>query len=199
MSRASRLLATAVSAVVLLGAVAVGAPAFTFELSPAGSIQASSNGPITFGSGVQVACDVTFDGTLAPRLEAVEGAHLGSITRVSVTRCSGGAVEGVYNLPWSLELHSIEGTMPNEVTGIAANIEDVGITISTFGGLVRCSYTRLWKIIVVPIFIRPYLIPVIFYTSGLDAQFDRGSALCPRSLSAAGEFALTPNQTLAVS
>jgi len=136
------LAALALAWIALLAGVGVAA-ARTWEIAPAGSNQATSNGRLTFSaSEASVSCAVTLLGTLASRAEGTVGAReprtnprIGSFTSGRVSECSGGEVRLLFpERSWQLYMEGFEGSTAYVYA------QNAQLLVTAAGGLVRCQY-----------------------------------------------------------
>lgn len=200
MSKLKLLFAAAV-ALVAFAAVASSASAFTARVEAGGNITSVSLGKITFGSGPEIECNLTMRGTLARSVELTANATMGAINEVRWANCTGGTVERVLNLPWSLTVNRINGTLPDSATGIYFNLVGTAFNLSTFFELVNCLYAGTARAT-----LATNDTGTNTYTSGLIRAdetvllpFIRGSGLCPEEGGFAGTFRLEAQQSITVS
>ncbi|HEX4806893.1 MAG TPA: hypothetical protein VFU94_13425 [Conexibacter sp.] len=129
-------------ALVALAAAATSATAASLQASPGGAITATSLGKLTFSAGsLSIECNLTMTGNLLrTAISKTAGTKMGEINTVSWANCTGGEVETVLNLPWTLAYSSINGTLPEGVTGINFEIVNSSFELSAFGGFFGCLY-----------------------------------------------------------
>lgn len=203
MGRAKHLLLATACAVVALGWDAGGAGAYDMDdIDPAGSVSMPSAGKVSFGETPQVSCNITLNGSIEPEVQMIRGEDLGSVTSVSIRNCEGGSISAVLDLPWPIEYESVEGTLPNEITGLVGNMEGVALNVSVFGGIVNCLYSGLYRVYIAtfPIFLSRWgvLAVIILPEDALRLALARGSMLCPAELVASGEFSISPEQVFEI-
>jgi hypothetical protein len=107
---------------------------------PAGSISATSSAVTFEGSGVRVICPVTLSGTFDEDPIAVESGTLGSISGVTVGRCTNGTFGSALGLPWTMNLQGGLGTLPEAATGLRVTIPSAALSFSQFGAAIGCLY-----------------------------------------------------------
>ncbi|HEX4807268.1 MAG TPA: hypothetical protein VFU94_15315 [Conexibacter sp.] len=131
----------ALCAALLLLAVGSSAAA-TWDVITEGSVRLASLGKLTFtAGGLSLECNVTLTTTFTSRDVPVrEGEALGSVTGASWSNCTGGELETVLALPWSITYRSFAGTLPEELTSLRTTINGFAWRLSTFGGFVGCLY-----------------------------------------------------------
>lgn len=120
------------------------ASAITANVSRGGAVNAT--GTSTFeGSGISIVCPLTLATNLSTGpITVARGNSLGSITGVTIGACTGGSVERVLALPWSLTINdtlpTIERLTTTNATGVLMNINGASFNLSTFGGFLNCLY-----------------------------------------------------------
>lgn len=129
-------------ALVALAAAATSATAASLQTSPGGAITATSLGKLSFVAGeIRIECNLTMRGNLlTTAISKVAGTKMGEITAINWANCVGGEVEAVLNLPWNVIYTSINGTLPEGVTGVNFEIVNTQFELSTFGGFFACLY-----------------------------------------------------------
>jgi hypothetical protein len=199
MSKVKLLFAAAI-AIVAFAAVASSASAYRAAVSRAGAISSVSLGKITFGSGPEVECNLTLNGTLASSVELTAGTSMGAINEVRWANCTGGTVGGVLGLPWNLSVDSIGGTLPNEATELYFDLRGSAFNLSVFFGIVNCLYAgdSSATLAVNDTGTNTYTSGLITADETIQLPFIRGSGACPEEGGFAGTFNLT-SQTLTVS
>jgi hypothetical protein len=141
----SKMLLTALLALVALTAVASSATAASISIRPGGAITATSNGKMTFESnvfGLGPECRVELIGSLnTGPINKVAGASLGSISSARVTECTGGAASALFRSPttWGLTYNSIAGTLPEAVTSALLFVNSAQFLVEIPGGA-NCLY-----------------------------------------------------------
>jgi len=161
------------------------------EVTAAGEVTLASLGKLTFsgGGGADIACNVTFtgslEGTYVAEASAEAGAEMGSITSFSTANCSGGSVERALSLPWTLRFNSTSGSMPEEVTGQLFGISGFAINFSTFFEFVNCLYAGTPTASVEYSGSSPFESGLVAFL-GARLAFVRGSELCPGSVTLRG-------------
>lgn len=190
-----------VSALLIMSACA--AAAHNATISNGGEISSPSSGKATFASGeISVTCNTTYSGTFATSVSSIEqelGQTLGSLRSAIWNECSGGELGAFQELPWPMEYASETGALPNEVTGITYRIRNYTITLSTFGGFVRCTYRG--TITATMALTRTRTAGV--YTSGSVRKTGTltkvSGTLCPSTKTITVTETLSPTQTITIS
>ncbi len=128
------------AALLLLAAGSSGAA--TWDIVTEGSARLFSLGKATFTAGeLSLECNLTLTSTFSSRdIPVREGEQLGSVTGASWANCTGGDVEAVLGLPWSITYRSVGGTLPEELTSLRATIDGFAWKLSIFGGSIECLY-----------------------------------------------------------
>jgi hypothetical protein len=164
------------------------------SISPAGSVTASSLGKLTFTAGTTtISCNVTMRGTLEEVVIETAGDHVGSVSEVTWATCTGGELERVLGLPWSLGYSSILGTMPNGLTGELYTINEAGMRFSILSGFVRCLYKGNVGALVALSGTNPYRTGLITLL-GTELSRIEGGESCPVTGRLSGTLALSPAQ-----
>jgi hypothetical protein len=138
-----RVLLTAGMTLVALLAMGGVAAAANATISPAGEIGAVNLGKLSFtGGGITVRCNLTIQSTLARGpIELARGRTFGRTFEVKIAECEGGQVSApLLNLPWTLTIESILGTIPSAITGLLFTLQRASFNLSVFGGFVNCLY-----------------------------------------------------------
>ncbi|HEX4806892.1 MAG TPA: hypothetical protein VFU94_13420 [Conexibacter sp.] len=130
-------------AAALLAIGAAPSTAASLSFRPAGSITATSLGKLTFAMGsLTIECNYTLTGRLATGpIAKTAGASVGEITEVTWAGCTGGEIETVLNLPWTVVYSSIDGTLPEAVSAVRLAIDGWSWELSTFGGFAGCLWS----------------------------------------------------------
>lgn len=133
--------AIAVLAVLLLGpGSAYAEPGLVFE--PAGAMTATSLGALTFTSPVAtISCALSLSGSLNASTTGFDGGVGGTISRATVSSCSGATVTTRTETPWTLLVGAKLGTLPI-LTGIGLGFynADFLFEMNIFGLTARCEY-----------------------------------------------------------
>lgn len=138
MSAYRKLLVVAALATVTLTIAVSGAGATitSLSISRGGSISQASEGLVTFreSGGVEIRCRLTLRGsyvTTAVRLEQT----LGQVTSVTWESCSGGTIEAVLNLPWSMAVRYLLYLNASNVCNVVRAPNDPANTTRPCGSL----------------------------------------------------------------
>jgi hypothetical protein len=206
MLKYGKLLLTTAVALVAMFAVAGSASASEATVSPAGGIAAPSSGQLTFtGGSISIRCNVTLNGSLLRGPIRTEStSQIGEVTEVTIARetCSGGTVEGVLNVPWTMTLTQTLGTAPNAITGLLFTINNAQFLLSVFGGFIDCLYAgNAGALLALSAIARTS--PQQYRTGTISAlnsslSLSSGGFGCPSSGSMTGTFTVTA-QTITVS
>jgi len=196
-----KLLFAAAIALVAFAAFASSASAFRATVRNGGAISSASLGKITFGSSPTIQCSLTLNGSLRTSAELVANETIGSITEVRITSCSGGSVERVLSLPWTLTVKSIGGTLPDSATSLSMNIVGSAFNLSTFFEIVNCLYagTSGGILSLNDTGTDTYTTGLIRADETIRLPFRRGSEACPAEGEFKGTFGLSPQQSITVS
>jgi hypothetical protein len=137
-----KLFLTAAMALVALFAATGVASAANATVEPGGAISSVSLGKVSFsGSGITIRCNLTLNGSLARGpIELLRGRTLGSIREVLIRECEGGNVSAILNLPYTITIETILGTIPSAITGLLFTLPRAAFNLSVFGGFVNCLY-----------------------------------------------------------
>lgn len=104
-------------------------------IAPAGPIEATSEGRITFrgGAGVQIYCEMTFTGMILPLVRKVRGVPFGTITAAATRGCEGRVLVGtptwIFLAPIPMVYESFLGTLP-EISGILVRFQPMNFRIN---------------------------------------------------------------------
>lgn len=190
----TRVLALAATAVAVAALGAGSAAAAEFQFSPGGTITGTSLGAVTFSGGIfTITCNLTIRGTVtSARVVKVAGTSYGSITSVSIGRCSGGTA-AVSGLPWPVVYNAILGSLPNAVSGVSLTLQRARFS-ATFSGI-TCQYGGDITSLLAVTGSNPYT-TTLYAVPGASVPLVSGSFLCPRTGSMSGTFALSPTQTV---
>lgn len=194
--------AAAFAALALVLAVgAAGAAEAT--IAPAGSIESSSNGQVTFGDGIMAFdCNLTLNGSLASGPVALtRGTTLGAITEVRLGVCDAGDVDGILSLPWDIELTALLGTAPNELTGFSVTVSPLSLLLSGLFGL-SCLWSGEGAMLQALTRTRRsglYTTGVQFMLAEVTIPRRSGTSNCPSSISFRGTLDIEPRQSITVS
>ncbi|HEX4806891.1 MAG TPA: hypothetical protein VFU94_13415 [Conexibacter sp.] len=128
-------------AIAAFGLASTAAGAASLEVSPAGSIIETSLGKLSFTAGENtVECNITMSGNLLRGpIAKTSGSKLGEINSVRWANCSGGEIERVEGLPWTVSYESISGTLPERMTSVTKKVA-IDIDFSLFGSFFECEY-----------------------------------------------------------
>jgi hypothetical protein len=141
----NRLALAAAIALVAVAAVSGVAAGLAMRIVTSESISAASLGVIRFEAnllGVHIDCNMTLTGTLTESLvELTSGEPIGSITGAQVGECEGGNVRLLVEdgTPWGITFQSLQGTLPNSVTGWLLALEGVSALVE-LPGIASCLY-----------------------------------------------------------
>jgi hypothetical protein len=128
------------AAALVVLALAQTAAASELEVSPAGAIEAASEGAVSFAAGaVTGSCRLTLRGSFNSLIVKVGGNAVGSVTNLAWRDCTGGTINGALGFPWSITYSSILGALPNQVTGLLAVLHGMQVSWLLFG-FITCLY-----------------------------------------------------------
>jgi len=189
LTRLAASIAACVVAILAIGAstaVAVDA----MGVHPGGAIRLTSLGRVTFRNGeVSVACNVTLNGSLLESINFTRGEPVGRVSSFSSGSCSGGTVERVLGLSWSVTYEAFLGTLPN-VTGELWSIQRFSIKLDVLG--VRCLYEGTLGALLPLTGSFPATAGLLRTLSSMLSLVE--GMLCPASITASGSFTLSPEQ-----
>lgn len=196
MRRIVRLVVATTVAACAWAGIGGSAAADSIEVSPAGSITATSQGQLTFSDtrrSSSVACNVTLTGSLLTGpMEKVSGTPTGSVTSMTTSSCTSGRLTGLVSglAPWPLVYTGQTGTPPSSISAYGLALDNVAFERTwpftcLYRGAINLSLAVSGS---------PYRAGVLT-TSGSTLRLVSG-AICPADATVAGSLNLAPAQTL---
>lgn len=190
-ARTGALLAAALVVLALARTAAAG----ELEVSPAGAIEAASEGAVSFAAGrISGSCRLTLRGSFNSLIVKVGGSSVGRVTNLAWRDCSGGQINGALGFPWSITYSSILGTLPNQVTGLQTILHGMQISLLVFG-IVSCLYMGDLVVLLPFSGSNPYTTSRLLMLDG-SLRLVSGSGLCDREVIMYGDVYTFTRQTI---
>jgi len=189
--------------VVVLAALAASAgtahATIEFTNAPGGTIEARSEGRLTFQAGViRVTCRVVLRGRLlTTAIPATSGSKFGELTGARIEECEGGTLERALigeREAWELKVSALLGSLPETITGLLFTINTAQLQFSLLG--IRCLYSGIAGAL-----LTLRRAEELGFTAGtgrfLESTYRLVSgAGCPESGTMRGSISFSPAQTL---
>lgn len=199
MARASFMAACAIAAIFGAASSSIAAE---FTISPAENFRAVSSGKISFTAGeATIACKLTLLLNTSSQPFVKSEGPIASLLSLSREECTGGELETILGVPWTISYVSIAGTLPEAVTSTSLRINNARFRFSLFFGILNCLYGGNVGAILTLSYMRGSS-PARYTTSTLRADetttqsYVSGPESCPNTGSLRGTFALSTTQTI---
>jgi hypothetical protein len=150
---------------------------------------------VTFTVGeVTVRCELTLEAELLREIPFRAGERVGSISRVTSSRCEEGTTATFLSFPWSLTYSSFSGTQPEGMTGMLTTMRGLSVSLRLLGGLLTCLFRGDVGLNFELTGESPYEVRALTTLSNTLSLVSGGG--CPATASMSGTFELSPAELL---